>query len=185
MWLCQDVVSLHEKWSLYLGLYSDPETADLLSEFAQSTFQTVEESLRNDIAALISRLCDAARSFGRDNVSFEALSSRLRDIDGLEQMVEDFVRLCNPVVQYRHRRVGHNDLDTLIRPNENLLPGITRGLVSEICEKAGAILNFVLRRYEDAEMIFETPHGGGADSLIHWLRLAKQYSDDRRRERGS
>jgi hypothetical protein len=137
------------------------------------------------MAALIGRLCDAACSFGRDNVSFKALSSRLRDIDGLDETVEDFIRLCNPVVQYRHRRIGHNDLNTLIRPNENLMPGITRGLVSEICEKAGAILNFVLRRYKDAEMLFEISRVGGADSLIHCLRLAKQYSDDRRRERGT
>jgi len=185
MWLCQDVASLHDKWSLYLGLYSDPETSDLLSELALSTFQIIEESLRSDMAASISRLCDKARWHGRERVSFKALSSHLRDMEGLDQMVEGFVKLCDPVVLYRHSRVGHNDLDTLIRPNENLSPGIARGLINEICEKAGAILNFVLGKYEDTEMGFETPHAGDADSLIYSFRLAKQYFDDRRRKQGS
>jgi hypothetical protein len=183
MWLCQDVVSLNEKWNLYIGLYSDPETASLLSDLARGTFQMVEESLRNDMAASISRLCDRAHSFGHEHVSFKALSNRLTELYGLDQKVKDFVNLCEPVVQYRHRRIGHNDLDSLIRPDENVLPGIRRSLISEICEKAGEILNFVLNKYEDAEMIFETSHVGGAESLIYWLRIAKQYDDDRRRER--
>jgi hypothetical protein len=184
MWLCQDVVSLNEKWNLYSGLFGEAETAGLLSDLARSTFQMVEESLRNDMAASISRLCDAAHSFGHDHVSFKALTSRLSDIGGLGQMVDGFIQTCGPVVQYRHRRIGHNDLDSLIRPNENIIPGISRGLISEICEKAGEILNFVLRNYEDAQMIFETSHAGGPDSLIYWLRMGKQYSDERRRERG-
>jgi hypothetical protein len=184
MWLCQDVVSLNEKWNLYLGLFSDAETSGLLSDLARSTFQMVEESLRNDMAASISRLCDAARSFGHDHVSLKALTNRLRDIHGLDQKVDAFIQLCDPIVQYRHRRIGHNDLDSLISPNENMIPGIRRDLISEICEIAGEILNFVLRNYEDAEMIFETSHVGGPDSLINWLRMGKQYSDERRRERG-
>jgi hypothetical protein len=143
----------------------------------------VEEALRNDMAASISRLCDSARFHGHDHVSFKALSNRLPEIDGLDQKVQDFVRLCEPVVQYRHRRIGHNDLDSLIRPDENVLPGIGRSLIGEICEKAGEILNFVIGKYEDTEMLFETSHAGGAESLIYWLRIAKQYDDDRRRER--
>jgi len=182
MWLSQDVVSLNDKWKLYLGLYLGPDNYDILSEIAQGTFQIVEESLRVDMAALISRLCDKARSCGHDNVSFKALSCRLREIEDLDQKVRDFIRLCDPVVRYRHKRIGHNDLNTLIRPDENVLPGISRDLVTEICEKAGAILNFVLGKYEDTEMIFEAHHRGDAESFLEWLRSAKRYSEERLRK---
>jgi hypothetical protein len=35
MCLCQEVACLHDKWSLYLGLFGDKNNTDLLSELAQ------------------------------------------------------------------------------------------------------------------------------------------------------
>jgi hypothetical protein len=35
MWLFQEVACLHDKWSLYPGLFGDKNNTDLLSELAQ------------------------------------------------------------------------------------------------------------------------------------------------------
>jgi hypothetical protein len=183
IWLCQDVVSLSEKWRLYLGLFSDPEVASLLSDMARGTFQIIRESLQNDMTLAIARLCDPAHSFEHEHVSLEALASRATHIDQLDQKVNDFIRLCKPVRDLRNMRVGHNDLKALIDPHDNPLPGISRSLIDQIVAEASAILSYVLHQYEDSELVFEFQTVGGADLLIHWLRIAKKHEEEERNAR--
>jgi hypothetical protein len=127
MWLAQDVVALHKKWDLYLGFFGKPESLQVISHLPVP-FHLIEESLRTDITMLIGRLSDSAK-FGKDeNISFRALlefyskddasekddvqdQDKVQDQDAqeqdkvLEQLVADFIQICKPVTQNRHKLV--------------------------------------------------------------------------------
>lgn len=180
MMLCQDVVSLARIWRLYLGLFSDVETAELLSKMARETFHLVEEALRNNMAISIARLCDPARSCGHECISFRALAERAPQLDELKQKVDAFVELCAPIEALRNKRLAHNDLGTMIRPLDNPLPGIDRSLIDRIVADAGELLNYVVSKFDDAQLVFELTAVGGAEHLIYWLRLAKECDKERR-----
>ena len=145
MWLCQDVASLNDKWSIYKGLYSDSDITDLLTCIAKHTFATIEESLRADITMCICRLADPTSSCGYENVSFKALADSNLIPGNLSQLINEFIDLCRPVVLYRNKQIAHNDKNILLKPKENILPGISRSLIEEIVGKAGAILNLIIQ----------------------------------------
>jgi hypothetical protein len=130
----------------------------------------------------ISRLCDAACDGKHNNISFKALLSSFNTWDELSLKVDEFVKLCGPIVTYRNKRVAHSDLGAVIKPKTNILPGISRYLISEAVRKAEEILNFVLEKYEDAQLMFELPHVGGGNDLIYWLKMGKYCADVARRQ---
>ena len=175
MWLCQDVASLQNKWSFYLGLFSSQENAALLSNLAQSSFQIIEESLRDDMTMAICRLSDPPRSMGKDNLSLTALVQQCGEVDSVPELLKDFLDACEPVRQYRNKRVGHNDLNTTIKPRDNPLPGIGRGQIDRILQLASVILNTIYQRFVDGELYFAPFHIGGADTLIYWLKMVKEH----------
>ena len=180
MMLCQDVVFLTKKWRLYLGLFSDREAAELLSNMARETFQIIEESLRNDMSMAIARLCDPGRMGKHECISFHALAERAPQVDELGQKVDAFVELCAPIEALRNKRLAHNDLEAAIRPRDNPLPGIVRSLIEKVVSDAGGLLNYVVSKFDDAELVFEPTAVGGTEHLIFWLRLAKECDKERR-----
>jgi len=180
MWLCQDVAALRNKWSLYLELFGDKENTELLSELARASFQIIEESLRDDMTMAICRLSDPPQSMRKDNLSLTTLVHRLGEPDNATELLKDFLEACEPVRQYRNKRVGHNDLNTTIKPQDNPLPGIGRKHIDRIVQLAERILNLVYQRFVNGELFFEPAHIGGADALIFWLKMAKEYETTKR-----
>ena len=180
MWLCQDVAALRNKWDFYVVLYGREENTGLLSDLAPASFQMIEESLRNDMTMAIGRLGDAAGSGRRENLSLAALVQGLSEPGAAADLLEDFKEVYRPVKHFRNKRVGHNDLNTKIKPQENLLPGIGRKHIDRIIELAEEILNLVYQRFVDGELCFEPLKIGGADDLIFWLEMAKEYETMKR-----
>lgn len=97
MWLCQDVASLHNKWQFYVGLYSGEVDTGLLSELAPGSFSIIEESLRNDMTMSICRLTDPVETTGKPNLSLQTLAKSCEHIDGLSELLDDFLQACDPV----------------------------------------------------------------------------------------
>lgn len=156
MWLCQDVASLQHKWDFYLGLFGEGKNTDLLSELAPASFNIIFETLQNDITMAICRISDPPKSMGQENLSLETLIKSDTDIGGLDGLLTYFKTLCEPVRQRRNKRVGHRDLNTVIRPLENPLPGISREQIDMILRTAANILNSVLQNYDNGELNFHT-----------------------------
>jgi len=178
MWLCQDVAALYYKWHFYLELYSEEENTALLSYLAQSSFNIIEESLRSDLTMSICRLRDPAYSVGKENLSLSTLAQKCSEIDEVDELLKEFQDACQPIRQYRNKRVGHNDLNTTIKPRDNPLPGIGRRDIDNILALASRILNVIYKNYIDSELVFDHPFFiGGAEALIYWLRLGKKYQD--------
>lgn len=179
MWLCQDVASLQNKWSFYLGLFSNRENTALLSDLARGSFQIVEESLRNDMTMAICRLSDPPRSMRKENLSLAAVVQQCDDIESVPELLKDFLGACEPVRLHRNKRVGHNDLNTAIKPQDNPLPGIGQSRIDRILELARVILNTIYQRYVDGELYFVPLQIGGTDDLIYWLKMAKEHQAEK------
>lgn len=179
--LCQDLASLHGKWRLYLDLFSDRETVNLLNDVAMATFQMVEESLRSDLTMSICRLSDPPQSCRQDNLSIKVLVDRLPHIPGLTALWEDFHESCEPVRQYRNKRVGHNDLRAALRSHDAPLPNVARRTIDAILAAAGKLMNHVYRFHVESELHFEPLAIGTGEELVHWLKRAWEYDQKERR----
>jgi hypothetical protein len=177
MWLCQDVASLRSKWGFYCELFGTQENAELLSELVQASFQIIEESLRKDMIMAICRLSDPPQSMKKDNLSFPALFQQLDGPGITPELFKDFQFACKPVRKYRNKRVGHNDLNTRIKPLDNPLPGIGRKEFDQIVQLAEQVLNAVYQRFDNGELIFTIVQMGGGNELMFWLKTAKEYAD--------
>lgn len=176
MWLCQDVAAVHSKWRFYLELFSSEEHTGLMSDLARSSFQIIEESLRSDMTMSICRLSDPIEYGRHRNLSLQTLGQHCGGIGNVNELLGDFLEACEPIRQYRNKRVGHNDLAMTIEPHDNPLPGIGRGQIDRVLELASAILNTIYQNYVDSELAFAHPiFIGGADALIYCLESAKEH----------
>jgi hypothetical protein len=177
MWLCQEVASLHNKWQFYLALYTGEEDTGLLSELASGSFVIIEESLRHDMTMSICRLSDPPRTGGKLNLSLQTVAEKVQGVEGLSELLVGFLQACEPVRRYRHKLVGHRDLSTTIKPQDNPLPGIGRTQIDTILDLAGRVLNVVYRHFVDSELTFIPSLIGGADTLLYWLGVAKKAKE--------
>ena len=177
MWLCQDVASLQSKWDFYGELYGKEQNTNLVSELASWSFNIIEESLRNDITMAICRLSDPSKLLDKENLSLETLVKNCANIKGLDILLNDFQKACEPVSKHRNKQVGHNDLNTVIKPREYPLPGIHKDQIDLILNLATKILNSVIQNYENGELNFHTISHGGADTLIFWLKAGKDHHE--------
>jgi hypothetical protein len=175
--LCQDMASLHSKWQLYLDLFSDRTTIDLLNDMAPAFFQTVEESLRSDITMSICRLSDLPQTLGQDNLSIKTLVDKAAEVRELVNLWNDFHNCCQPVREYRNKRIGHNDLHAILQPHDNPLPNISRATIDSILAKATTLMNHVFSFYKMGEISFNPypdEKGMGKD-LVFWLKRAQEH----------
>jgi len=180
--LCQDLASLHGKWRFYLELFSDRDTVGLLNNVAMASFQMLEESLRSDITMSICRLCDPAKSCGQNNLSINVLVEKFSKVPGLSQLWDDFQRQCEPVRQYRNKRIGHNDLSAALQPHDNPLPNVTRPTIDSILSEATKLVNQVYRfhTHTNGELCFEPFDSGGGKDLVFWLKSAWNRDQEER-----
>ena len=175
MWLCQDVASLQHKWDFWLEMFGKSQNADLLSELALASFNIILETLQNDVTMAISRLSDPPKSMGKENLSFATLAENCIEIKGVESLVTEFRKICKPVRQRRNVKLAHRDLDFVINPSENPLPGISKAQIDTIAKMAADILNRIRQHYESVEMNFHIVSRGDAEALIFWLKAGKDF----------
>jgi hypothetical protein len=166
--LCHDIDSLHSKWQFYLDLFSDRDTINLLNDVAPASVQILEESLRSDITMSIFRLSDRDHK----NLSINTLVKKATKVQELKKLWEDFFSCCEPVRQYRHKRIGHNDLRSVLQPHDNPLPNISRPMIDSILSKATTLMNCVYHFYTRGEISFRSFDIGGGKDLVFWLKKA-------------
>ncbi|HUW94200.1 MAG TPA: hypothetical protein VMW58_00285 [Anaerolineae bacterium] len=177
MWLCQEVASLYLKWQFYNGLYVGEGSTGLLSDLASGSFAIIEESLRRDMATSICRLCDPPRTGRQLNLSLQTLAEKCQELDGLPELLREYLDACQPVLQYRHKLVAHRDLNTTLSPQDNPLAPIGRTQIVTILDLAGRVLNLVYRHFTAMELAFTPSLIGGADTLLYWLSVAKKAKE--------
>jgi hypothetical protein len=171
--LQEDVAMLQHKWSVYLELYSERETAALVSEVAPAFFQTIAESLRNDMIMTICRLSDPSRKLGGDVLSLATLVDQCERVPNIAARLTAFQAAAGGVRLLRNRRLTHNDLTTAIEPHQDLLPGVDRFQVDEILRFATEILETIYGHFCNESFALEPLVPGDVDCLLEWLRKAR------------
>ena len=169
MWLAQEVVALHRKWDLYLGLFGKPDSVQVVTHLPHP-FALIEESMRTDITMLIGRLSDAAKFRNDDNISFRALQEFYPNDSVLQRLVADFVQSCEPVTKNRHKLVAHIDRLAKLSANQAMIPQIKKSDIDAINQLAQKIIRHVAVTNTGHDYGFGWEGDGGADALIYWLR---------------
>jgi hypothetical protein len=192
IWLCHDVMTLHEKVRLYMTLYGTAESTQLLDETARGAFLLIQEAIQDDLAMSFGRLLDPATSHVKDdsnvngevlaNISFAALANRLSSPPKLIELIREFRIECAPVERHRNKRVGHNDLNTSIHPAENPLPDVGRDQMNRIMALAAQVLRTAAQPYADQPLVFPPVMLTNGDVLLSALRDARQHRADKARQ---
>ncbi len=173
--LCRDVAVLQLKWDTYRGLLATRQVTERLSDTAPAFFHVVAESLRNDIVQSICRLSDPSRSLGPESPSLATLVAPCTEIPRVEALFTAFQSACGPVRRYRHRHLGHEDMDDRLRPREDLLPDVGRLLVDEILLLAGGVLKVIHRYYAAEEPDLRPDPVGGVAELVRRLEQVQGH----------
>jgi hypothetical protein len=177
--MCQDVLSIVRKWGFYLELFDNKENLGLLSDTALGSFSIIEESLRQDLTLSICRLSDLSRDRkGNRNLSLQTLVENCDNIEGLFKLLQDFLEACAPIEKYRNKRVGHNDLNVRLMPNDYIVPNIRKSQIEKIIQQSCAILKLINQHYSSSDIAFPSRIFGGAEDLIYWLKRGRNESNN-------
>lgn len=169
MWLCQDVASLFQMWSFYLGLFGNEENYALISQSTPIAFIVIEEALRISMTMAICRLNDPSTQFAYVNVSMHKLVEFLPDHAELNKLDCDFFNACKPFEIYRNKRFAHRDLLTTLDHEGAFLPGICKGDVENVLDLSAKIINVFTKEFSDSEYYFHTKSAGGSEQLLYWI----------------
>lgn len=179
--IVQDVVWLNAKWDFFLELFSSQENTALLHDMALGSFNIIFDSIRNDVLIGICRLSDPEKTSRNVNLSLETLGNRCLHLDNIEALVKQFKEDCSPVQKMRNKKIAHTDLNTIIHPTDYPLPGISKIQIETILQEASEILNRIYSTYVDGELSFKLRQVGDGKSLIHWLKTAKDFEEEKLR----
>jgi hypothetical protein len=178
--LCQETANLGMKWRFYLDLFGDPEDLALLHDTANGAFLMIEQSLRVDMTMTICRLADPLKSMGKANLSFAKLAEHFAGDAILQAIIKRFLAAAKPVVESRNKLIGHNDLNTKLKPSESLLSPFGRSDIQKIVDNAAEALNRVGVTHANASFSFEPAVLGGGKSLLKWLRIGFESWNQKR-----
>ena len=116
--LWQDVVWVHDKWNIFLQLYSDKEAIDLLNKTAPSFFYICQYVLLDDTMMAICRLTDPAQTGRKTNLSLQRLVDTVDDATypDLKSNIVNVLATMQSKFEFardhRNRRIAHAGLQT-------------------------------------------------------------------------
>jgi hypothetical protein len=191
--LWEDVASLHYKWKLYVDIFGDEEHIKVINATVPSAFQLIEESLRSDMIMSIGRLMDPAKTGPNANMSIERFIQSLADytepafltsVEARFQVARDH---CSALLNWRNKRIGHNDLNTALKYHENPLPNITKPYVDRALKLISDLINSVQDNFRGGITLFDSPvqHGTGKDLVLFLRHVLEQRASELRRLRGN
>ena len=136
----------------------------------------------------IGRITDPRESMKKDNLSLDRLiQSVAAHADdefraGLNERMKNVRKQCEPIMQWRNRNVGHNDLATALQYHPNPLPNINAGDIDDAIRVIAELMNEIQMRFENNYTHLGAPlvQGDGMD-LIHTLNEAIEYRLARRK----
>ena len=122
---------LQTHWTLYVFLYGERKTVELLRKTAIVTFGALQELLIEAIYTGTHRLIDAGISRGRRTASMESLlyylpSSAAPLRRRLQKHLDAVRRNCEQLTEWRNRHVAHRDAATVLREHPSPLERITK-----------------------------------------------------------
>jgi hypothetical protein len=162
--ISNELTTVHFRWKQYRILFAEkPSRIDLLNESAPFFFQIIQNALMEDTLLGIARLVGPAKSAGKSNLSLERLTKLIRNPKfaelqkEAENLVETAKNLGEFAIEWRHRRIAHQDLDLVLGKSPTPLPDVTRDRIEKVLSALGEVLNRIAVGY------------GGSPTAYSWV----------------
>ncbi len=176
LWICL-------RWQIFKQIYgTSRENIELLNEFAPVSFRIFQDSSYDDIILSINRLLDPPSTCGKDNLALSRLLLMIKEKncqelhEELAPTYEEIKSKSKAIIEQRHKRIGHNDLES-IKSNFHFLPGTSRHMVNDILDDIYSFMNRVSGYFDESECYYRFlgPEGKDGEKLINHLRQLKDY----------
>lgn len=169
------LVELNVKWSIYRAIYgTSEERVKLVNSAAGLFFQTVQNSLWDDILVHISRLMDRPDTFGKDNLTILRLGLLLDCEETLpifDKQLGIAKECCKFAQDWRHRRIAHSDLALRLNSNAKPLERASRKQIHDALSSIADVLNVLSRRYIGSTTMYEESVTlGDAEAILYVIR---------------
>lgn len=180
--LQNELLILYTKFNSFKTLYcTSDENIELLDSSAEGFFVMHGDILRDDMMLSICVLTDPAstnvKGEKRCNLTLKHLKSLVPDkdpslADELNQLLESSKSTWDSFRSHRNQRIGHYDLDTVLRKTDQLLPSISIDDVDMALRLIGDILNTVENFYDKKNTTYHCGiyREGNTKELIDFLK---------------
>jgi hypothetical protein len=178
-----ETIMVHAYWQVFDQLFrQSPDQIDLLNQSAGFFFLVVQDVLATDIQLTLSKLADAAETFGKENATVEHLLNEVEPFcatevaNNLRQLCQRFKEACGPVQKRRNKLIAHADrniaLNKIAAP-----PDVTVAQITEALKALADFMNAIQAHLEDSETAYDHfgTRGAGAGDLVWLLRMANRY----------
>jgi hypothetical protein len=167
------------KWHLYLQLFKDAATTDLLNRFAALGFGMVQDVLLKDIVLCIARMMDETKAAWGEDANLATLIIDLAaneetdlavKLRGIRDKIKPF---SGEVERWREEQLSRNDSAAIVQRgcSVDAFPPVNREMIADILAAMGEIHGAVRAHYSGVERWHEeVPHAGDFDDLLSHLR---------------
>lgn len=167
------VVEISEKYHVYKTLFRSKESLNILEKYDYGVFAVFQESLANDLKASIFRVLDPYKSCGRENLCFDQLKESFSLSTEIISKISELYEIKEKVKLYRHRKLMHNDLQRILKPEEQEQHLFIWSDISAVVYLSQFIINTISELEFDRSREF-IPINVNPDLLLnHLTRLAR------------
>lgn len=183
--LKNELVWLYHRWATYKQLFGrSKHRIELLNAIASGFFFVVQESLYDDVVLSICRICDPPQT-GRGkkaqaNMTIRRLLQEVGKAGDAELMnklnaeLADIEAALPPLLEYRHKHVGHRDFEVAVKKVS--LSGPSREQVDTMLDLIAKLLNKICNFYGDTEWLFDAlAVDGDAEQLLNTAKAGLRY----------
>ena len=180
----QDSCWLHVKWQEYEALYGKSEARiELLNATAPEFFRIAEDAIWRDIILHLCRLTDKKSIGGHETLTLKRLPEYLDCAikAKVERLLDELDSATKFARMLRDKLFAHSDLAPIQNPTVHALPPAGMKDVRDAIEAADSVLQTVSLHYTNYQESFDVVTlGGGADSLVYFLREGQRAEQARR-----
>lgn len=176
------------KWHLYLQLFDDTATTDLLNRFAALGFGLVQDAILKDVVLCVVRMTDETKAAWGEDANLASLiidlaANKEADLaDRLKGIRAKIKPVSGDLKRWRCEQLSRNDYAAILARgcSVDAIPPVSRRMIADILAAMGEILDEVRAHYPDVEPWHEeVPRAGDFDDLLTRLRdLEKRKAND-------
>ena len=128
------------------NLFGNAEQVELLNAITSGAFLwDIQQVLLDDLMLCVTRLTDPPSMQGGENLTVKRIPQFLKQEPHFRKkvtrLIEGAVKLAAPAREYRNKRVGHIDMESIRNPKKKPLPRATLDEVQKALDAIHEILN--------------------------------------------
>jgi len=169
------------RWKIFKQIYGKKENVELINEFAPVCFKFFQDASFDIIILSINRLLDQKKTYGKKNNTLFRLKSMIeekecKDLNSeLEDIKCEIEKNKEELRELRHKKIGHNDLETM-KSNYESLSGVTRKQIDLIIENIRKFMNKISIYFDGKEIRYDYgSKGKEGEKLVNYFKMLKEY----------